>query len=188
MWRIYFLHTFPIMRNSISFFVTYTVFILLFKFLLFLSNFKILCCNSSFLNIWLSCSFRFIIFIPFLPSLIYFCFLSITFTFFIRLKVNHDGYSYPAGVAICYLTDYLFRFIILDVVSNDNAVAIFKKTIKWVCIVMKVIILGGIWLTVPPILIGTYTLVNITFDSMFFMKYLESATIAINFAISMKLM
>ena len=136
----------------------------------------------------LSSTSDYAIFIPFLPSLFYFCFLSITFTFFIRLKVNHDGYSYPAGVAICYLTDYLFRFIILDVVSNDNAVAIFKKTIKWVCIVMKVIILGGIWLTVPPILIGTYTLVNITYDSIFFMKYLESATIALNFAISMKLM
>jgi hypothetical protein len=50
---------------------------------------------------------------------------------------------------------YILQFIRKDILSNKAYISIISLTFKWIAIVCKIVVLGSVWLTVPPLLIGT---------------------------------
>ena len=50
---------------------------------------------------------------------------------------------------------YILQFIRKDILSNKAYISIISLTLKWIVIVCKIVVLGSVWLTVPPLLIGT---------------------------------
>lgn len=55
---------------------------------------------------------------------------------------------------MCWACSYFFKYFVRDVVQNANLGALIRTAFKWAMITLRVIILGVIWLTVPPLLIG----------------------------------
>jgi E3 ubiquitin-protein ligase MARCH6 len=73
----------------------------------------------------------------------------------VGFRSNHDGYSMPAGIAACWASMYIIRFVVRDVMTNrDNYHALARAIGKWALVAIKVVVLGTVWLIVPPLLIG----------------------------------
>jgi len=49
---------------------------------------------------------------------------------------------------------YLFQYFLKDVMQHAELDVIIKAVTKWTLITIKIIALGTIWLTIPPLLIG----------------------------------
>jgi hypothetical protein len=59
------------------------------------------------------------------------------------------------GIGTCWGFNYIVQFIRKDVVTNSNYMAIVRVSLKWAVVVLKIFLLGSVWLTVPPLLLGT---------------------------------
>ena len=59
------------------------------------------------------------------------------------------------GIVSCWGLNYVVQFIRKDVVTNSNYMAVVRVSLKWAAAVLKIFVLGAIWLTVPPLLLGT---------------------------------
>jgi hypothetical protein len=58
------------------------------------------------------------------------------------------------GIGVCWGCNYIVQFIRKDVVTNSNYMAILRVSLKWAVVVLKIFLLGSVWLTVPPLLLG----------------------------------
>jgi hypothetical protein len=63
-------------------------------------------------------------------------------------------YNISVGFAVCWGVGYLMRYILRDTMRNTNFATVFQATAAWALIGVQVIVLGGFWLTIPPLLIG----------------------------------
>ena len=67
---------------------------------------------------------------------------------------DHDLYNMCAGVTVLWGISVIARYIINDVAGNINARSLLTVIMKWTSIALKVLILGSIWMTVIPLLVG----------------------------------
>ncbi len=58
------------------------------------------------------------------------------------------------GVLICWGTTQIGSYIIRDIQGDHNIKLIMKIVYKWLIIATKVIIIGMVGLSIPPLLIG----------------------------------
>lgn len=72
-----------------------------------------------------------------------------------HMPSNNDLYSYPVGLLICWGAGYVVQYIALDVMRrNGDALNALAVVGKWVALAMKVLVVGAIWLAVPPLILG----------------------------------
>ena len=69
-------------------------------------------------------------------------------------KISHDVHSYVIGLGVCILAHTILQFIHKDLLSNKAYLSKISLTAKWIAIAVKTVVLGTVWLTIPPFIIG----------------------------------
>jgi hypothetical protein len=70
------------------------------------------------------------------------------------MSADQDINCYLFGVAICGALIYSIRFILKDLMKNKSLMAVLLRFFKWLGVAVKIVILGGLWLTIPPMILG----------------------------------
>ena len=102
--------------------------------------------------------------------------LTLPYTF---SKISHDVHSYVIGLGVCILAHTIFQFIHKDLLSNKAYLSKITLTAKWIAIAVKTVVLGTVWLTIPPFIIGETHTHFILFYVLFILVTTTSTTLMI---------
>jgi len=67
---------------------------------------------------------------------------------------NNDFFNFPVGLAVCWFLSYILRYIYNDIMVDANLKKLLFVVSKWLGIIAKVVLVGAVWLIVPPMLVG----------------------------------
>ena len=76
--------------------------------------------------------------------------------FLIRLPAGNDIYNYSVGFFTIWILSYVIRFLTREFVRVPDILALAFVLRKWSIFVLKLLLLGGLGLTVPPLLVGLW--------------------------------
>ena len=92
-------------------------------------------------------------------------------------KLSHDVHSYVIGLGVCILAHTIFQFISKDILSNKAYISKISLTAKWIVIAVKTLVLGTVWLTIPPFILGK------THTTLFYVLFIIISTTSTTFMI-----
>lgn len=73
----------------------------------------------------------------------------------VGIPPTNDIFNYPVGITISWAISKVGVYLLKDLVNNRNTIrSIIKAIQKWTILTVEVVVIGIVWLIVPPILIG----------------------------------
>ncbi len=69
---------------------------------------------------------------------------------------TNDLFNYPAGLCVCWAGSFVVDYVYKDLANDLQVAAVVPVFWKWLLIVCKVLVLGTVWLLVPPLAVGLF--------------------------------
>jgi len=71
------------------------------------------------------------------------------------VPANNDIFNYPTGLTLSWLVLYLLHCVAKDVQRRcSDAASVVRSILKWAMMSIKALLLGAVWLSIPPVLLG----------------------------------
>lgn len=71
-----------------------------------------------------------------------------------HLSIQHDLYSLAAGMCVCWALVASAQYVARDFLSNKDLFSLMRAARKWTWVGVKIVVLGVLWLSIPPLLTG----------------------------------